>query len=85
MQDEEKQSGGRILPFVEGERRKEDRRHSDRQGKYDRRKNRCGHCQYFEVRTSAEQGFCQRHHIAIAAETFGCPQFSPASPEPRRP
>jgi hypothetical protein len=35
-------------PFVEGERRKEqDRRQAGRQGKYDRRRNRCVHCVHF--------------------------------------
>jgi hypothetical protein len=67
---QENQSGS-PFPFLEGERRKEDRRQNDRQGKYDRRKNRCVHCLYFQ-----EPAYCQKHNTAMAADAFACPQFS---------
>jgi hypothetical protein len=74
---------GSTLPYFEGERRKEDRRQNDRQGKYDRRKNRCVHCLYFQPgEASGGLGHCARHHTDIAAETFACPQFSAAGLQP---
>lgn len=64
------------FPQLEGERRKEqDRRSSERQGKYDRRKNRCAHCAHYKPSAKEEQGFCQFHKTAILAYAFACPNF----------
>jgi hypothetical protein len=63
------------LPWGEGERRKEqDRRQSGRQGKYDRRKNRCVHCVHF-VEESDGKGVCNFHHAPMVAYAFACPFF----------
>lgn len=70
------------LPGVTGERRKEqDRRQTDRQGKYDRRKNRCSHCVHFESNLT-EQGHCLLQNIPMEASAFACPEFEvrPAAP-----
>ncbi|MEB3286319.1 MAG: hypothetical protein VKJ04_02330 [Vampirovibrionales bacterium] len=53
------------------DRRKLERRSSDRQGKYDRRRNRCGHCQLFNP---LEQ-FCTFHQKPIRFDDFACPAF----------
>ncbi len=57
------------------ERRKSllDRRSKERQGKYDRRRNRCGRCRHFEIR-----GHCRKHDIAVTEETFACILFESA-------
>ena len=61
-----------------GERRQQDRRQADRQGKYDRRRNRCISCSHFQTATDSEPpGFCRFHQIAMAADAFACPYFSP--------
>ena len=74
------------FPQLEGERRKEqDRRSSERQGKYDRRKNRCVHCAHYKPSTKEDQGFCEFHKTAIMSYTFACPNFGPAQAEPRKP
>jgi hypothetical protein len=49
------------FPFLPEERRKEqDRRQADRQGKYDRRRNRCVHCVHF-----TEEGEARGNAITI--------------------
>ena len=64
-------------PVVEGERRKEqDRRQADRQGKYDRRRNRCVHCVHF-VEEEAGKGQCRFHQVVVTAYAFACPNFEP--------
>lgn len=63
-------------PTLEGERRKEIRRQTDRQGKYDRRRNRCANCQQFTTQANNEKGYCQLHQLEMDAFAFGCPQFS---------
>ncbi len=69
------------LPHVEGERRKEqDRRQADRQGKYDRRKNRCIHCLHFKEDSAVGKGFCEKHDTSMTAYAFACPQFENLPP-----
>lgn len=66
------------LPPIEGERRKEqDRRSAERQGKYDRRRNRCNHCAHFQVGSPMGQGFCSFHQVPMASDAFACPNFDP--------
>jgi hypothetical protein len=78
------------IPAFEGDRRKQDRRQADRQGKYDRRRNRCSHCIHFQMSSesdnASESGACQFHHITVLSHAFACPNFDPLSPptEPRR-
>ncbi|MBY0403558.1 MAG: hypothetical protein K2X66_06635 [Cyanobacteria bacterium] len=57
------------------ERRKTpDRRSSNRQGKYERRKNRCSLCRHFLLKqlSETEDGFCTQHQQPIASEMFAC-------------
>lgn len=61
------------LPFEE--RRKRQRRHADRTGKYDRRRNRCLHCSFF----SDAPGYCGYLEKPMSAEDFACPAFEPAT------
>lgn len=71
---------------IEGERRQEqDRRQNDRQGKYDRRRNRCVHCAYFQNKsqTIEEEGFCLYHHSPMSSEAFACPYFTAIPPNSR--
>jgi hypothetical protein len=64
------------LPPIEGERRKEqDRRSMERQGKYDRRRNRCVHCLHFQEDKIAGKGMCLFHHVEMTAYSFACPNF----------
>ena len=65
-------------------RNKPDRRENDRQGKYDRRRNRCVHCQLFEERQGADKGlgFCYHHKKEMAAYAFACSFFRPADNSP---
>jgi len=73
------------LPELSGERRKEqDRRASERQGKYDRRRNRCANCLHYKPSAKTDQGFCQFHKTAILAYAFACPNFEAIRPEPRQ-
>ncbi|MEB3245597.1 MAG: hypothetical protein VKJ06_06405 [Vampirovibrionales bacterium] len=44
-----------------------DRRGNNRSGKFDRRRNRCGTCQYL-----SQNGFCQQHQQPFEAESFAC-------------
>jgi hypothetical protein len=65
------------LPYLEGERRKEqDRRQAGRQGKYDRRRNRCVHCIHF-TEEGEGKGQCNFHKITVVAYAFACPFFEP--------
>ncbi|MCE3235703.1 MAG: hypothetical protein K0Q50_1883 [Vampirovibrio sp.] len=62
-------------PRVEVERRKEqDRRQTERQGKYDRRKNRCALCVHFKS-TGGDNGRCLYHQTEMSASAFACPNF----------
>lgn len=66
------------LPPIEGERRKEqDRRSAERQGKYDRRRNRCVHCISFQGEGESTAGFCKFHQVPMASDAFACPNFNP--------
>lgn len=97
MREEDKQAFSQIpsdpesapfcaLPPIEGERRKEqDRRSMERQGKYDRRRNRCVHCAYFQEATDAGKGLCRFHQVEMTSYAFACPSFDPIQPpEPRK-
>ncbi len=59
-----------------------DRRTKERQGKYDRRKNRCVHCRFFEMDADFADGpvgdsvgFCHQHERPMAAYAFVCILF----------
>lgn len=55
-----------------------DRRGADRQGKYDRRRNRCGSCAQFEPpKKEGKPGFCKHHKKPFTAEDFACVAFEP--------
>lgn len=56
-----------------------DRRGADRQGKYDRRRNRCAHCQNFEFGDLGKPGFCSVHKQAFNPDDFACVHFEPLS------
>jgi hypothetical protein len=72
------------LPDLEGERRKQARRQADRQGKYDRRRNRCMHCSHFQEEVHTGKGYCGFHQVAMAAYAFACPNFEGLQPEPKK-
>ncbi|MGE0199429.1 MAG: hypothetical protein AB7P76_00520 [Candidatus Melainabacteria bacterium] len=65
------------LPTSEPTERRQqaDRRAASRQGKYERRKNRCGGCGYFAVSEDALIGYCRYHQGEITATAFACPAF----------
>lgn len=65
-------------PFEDRRRPQPDRRSADRQGKYDRRKNRCARCALFSVAIGAEEGFCGYFERPITADAFACPYFESA-------
>jgi hypothetical protein len=68
------ETGGRI----QEERRKEpDRRASGRQGKYDRRRNRCVQCVHFKEEDKAGKGLCTYHNLDMVSYAFACLQFTP--------
>ena len=70
---------------LEGERRKEqDRRQTERQGKYDRRKNRCVHCVHFREEAVSGKGTCLFHQIEMTAYAFACPNFEALQPEQKK-
>lgn len=72
-------------PLVEGDRRREqDRRQAGRQGKYDRRKNRCVHCTHFTEEGDG-RGLCNFHHTPMVAYAFACPFFEPVPAEQSKP
>ena len=59
-------------------RQETDRRTASRQGKYDRRRNRCLHCRHFEALEEAaipSIGLCQQYQQTIEGETFACTLF----------
>jgi hypothetical protein len=61
------------------ERRKEpDRRSLGRQGKYDRRRNRCVQCAHFKEEDQTGKGVCLFHNTAMVSYAFACPQFAAA-------
>lgn len=68
-----------IPPPVARERRasEEDRRERSRQGKYDRRRNRCRACQSFVKDPNSTVGTCQRHHRPYSPDAFACLWFEP--------
>lgn len=72
-------SDNELTPADVTERRQQfDRREADRQGKYDRRRNRCKHCARFVVASdNSEGGFCQQHQTPMSPEAFTCPFFKP--------
>lgn len=72
------------LPSIEGERRKQDRRQADRQGKYDRRRNRCVHCSHFAEVDSTGKGRCTYHQVDMVAYAFACPHFEGLSPDSKK-
>ncbi|MBX2861125.1 MAG: hypothetical protein KTR14_07815 [Vampirovibrio sp.] len=57
------------------ERRSENRRTKDRQGKFDRRRNRCRHCKHFSGDV-ALSGQCTYHQKVVPADMFACPVFA---------
>jgi hypothetical protein len=61
-----------------------DRRSNTRQGKFDRRRNRCAQCLYFENKPLLDSfddlnGFCTKHQEAITSQTYACWVFEPTS------
>lgn len=61
---------------------KTDRRGADRQGKYDRRRNRCGSCAQFEPPAKSgssreQKGFCRVHKKPFTADDFACVKYEP--------
>lgn len=53
-----------------------DRRSQGRQGKYDRRRNRCINCRHFSAgETPQATGFCQKHQEPFIPDTFACADF----------
>ncbi|WP_303673912.1 hypothetical protein [Vampirovibrio chlorellavorus] len=75
------------LPPIAGDRRREqDRRSAERQGKFDRRRNRCMHCLHFQEPSEGDKGLCLLHQAAVASDAFACPNFDPhLSGEARKP
>ena len=53
-------------------RQQTDRRSEGRSGKYDRRRNTCGRCDYFD----AEKSYCNYLEGNIKSEDFACPMFT---------
>ncbi len=47
------------------------RRSKERQGKYDRRKNRCGGCYHLK-----DKNYCEKWERAMDEEAFACIYFS---------
>jgi hypothetical protein len=67
-----------LLSDLTGERRKGDRRAAGRQGKYDRRRNRCAHCRSFQAGTPPDlSGVCTFHHLPMRPDAFACVEFTP--------
>jgi hypothetical protein len=57
------------------ERRLSDRRTSQRDGKYDRRKNICGLCRYYQPQ-DPHQGDCLKHDKTVGYQDFACTLFA---------
>lgn len=58
----------------------DDRRGNRRQGKLDRRRNRCGGCRYYgeqpaKTQLLPAQAMCQQHRHMVKANDFGCVLF----------
>ena len=71
-------------PLSSEERRQQnDRREAGRQGKYDRRRNRCGSCLHFEApKKEGKPGFCNHHKKPFLVSDFSCVAFEPTSGSP---
>ncbi|MBK8190509.1 MAG: hypothetical protein IPK79_08690 [Vampirovibrionales bacterium] len=54
-----------------------DRRTRNRQGKYDRRRNRCRACLSFAWAPGQRVGDCQRHGRTFSPDAFACVWFDP--------
>jgi hypothetical protein len=78
----ESQNNGKDGFFPEQERRKTNRRQNDRQGKYDRRRNRCAHCRHFQPPAEEGEvlGECLAHHSPMTAAAYACPVFESIPP-----
>lgn len=57
------------------ERRQTNRRQSTRDGKYDRRRNVCGLCRYYQPE-SPQEGNCLKHEKPIGYQDFACTLFA---------
>ncbi len=79
FQAEDVPSDANDHPPIPGDRRQQNRRQADRQGKYDRRRNRCEHCLHFapNVLKPEQEGHCRYHDLPMASDAFACPNFSP--------
>lgn len=55
-------------------RRNTDRRTSQRDGKFERRKNTCGNCSYYKVQTEVS-GLCMKHQTMLKSTDFACTWF----------
>ncbi len=58
-------------------RRRPDRRSASRPGKFDRRKNTCGDCRFYQPQSEIA-GVCMKHQKMIKADEFACVWFVPA-------
>lgn len=58
-------------PPVERRQSQQDRRGLERQGKFDRRKNRCGQCRFWDKAAR----WCQQHQTGMAEDAFACLLF----------
>lgn len=59
-----------------------DRRNQHRSGKYDRRKNRCGGCQFFVPAQGGQVAQCQQGQVTtLDVDTFACLVFEPITAE----
>lgn len=56
-------------------RRQNDRRQNDRDGKYDRRRNRCALCLHYAPQSEVG-GMCQKHQKLIRAQDFACVYYA---------
>lgn len=70
------------FPSYQDRRTHKDRRASDRHGKFDRRRNRCGKCAHFaEVAPIEEgEGFCLFFQKKLSPEDFACLEFQDKAP-----
>ncbi len=68
---------------LDGERRDsfKDRRTKPRQGKLERRRNRCGGCQFYgespQPNLLPPIAQCQHHHTTVGQTDFACLKFKP--------
>lgn len=75
------------LPDAERRESLEDRRTNPRQGKLDRRRNRCSGCERFkDIRPDKKtelkvgMGFCEAHEVELEATNFACLMFTALRP-----